>query len=96
MADDRTRHRIIIYYCPLCRWLARATWTVQELLSTFEEELFEVALRPGDKGQFDIYVDDEIISCRETDGGFPELKVLKQRIRDLISPDKPLGHSDAQ
>lgn len=96
MADARINHRISIYYCPLCRWLPRAAWTAQELLSTFENELFEVALRPGDQGQFDLYVDDKIISCRKTDGGFPELKVLKQQIRDLISPDKPLGHSDAQ
>jgi hypothetical protein len=31
---------------------------------------------------------------RKTEGGFPETKVLKQRVRDLIDPKKDLGHSD--
>ncbi|CAO1627779.1 unnamed protein product [Parajaminaea phylloscopi] len=33
---------------------------------------------------------------RKTQGGFPELKLLKQRIRDVISPSQSLGHSDAK
>lgn len=31
---------------------------------------------------------------RQTEGGFPELKVLKQRLRNHIQPDMSLGHSD--
>lgn len=31
----------------------------------------------------------------QTEGGFPELKVLKQRLRNVIQPEKDLGHSDA-
>ncbi|CAO1630630.1 unnamed protein product [Jaminaea pallidilutea] len=31
---------------------------------------------------------------RKTMGGFPELKELKQAIRDVISPGQSLGHSD--
>lgn len=31
---------------------------------------------------------------RKTEGGFPETKVLKQRVRDRIDPKKDLGHSD--
>jgi Rdx family len=31
---------------------------------------------------------------RKIDGGFPEAKVLKQRLRDHIDPDRSLGHSD--
>ena len=27
-------------------------------------------------------------------GGFPEAKVLKQRVRDQIDPDRDLGHND--
>lgn len=30
------------------------------------------------------------------DGGFPETKVLKQRVRDVIDPQRNLGHSDRQ
>ncbi|KAJ4340070.1 hypothetical protein N0V87_002690 [Didymella glomerata] len=31
---------------------------------------------------------------RKTERGFPETKVLKQRVRDHIDPKKDLGHSD--
>ncbi|HAK28203.1 MAG TPA: hypothetical protein DCO90_03000, partial [Sphingobacterium sp.] len=31
---------------------------------------------------------------RKRAGRFPEIKELKQLIRDLIAPDKSLGHSD--
>ena len=66
----------------------------QELLVTFEHDLAEVALRPGDEGIFEIALDDEIIWSRATEGRFPELKELKQRVRDRVAPDRPLGHSD--
>jgi len=66
----------------------------QELLVTFEHELSEVALRPGDEGVYEIRLDEEIIWSRATEGRFPELKELKQRVRDRVAPDRPLGHSD--
>ena len=47
-------NRVVIEYCPQCRWLLRAAWTLQELLTTFPEELQEVALRPGSAGVFRI------------------------------------------
>lgn len=31
---------------------------------------------------------------RKEEGGFPETKVLKQRVRDYIDPGRDLGHSD--
>jgi len=31
---------------------------------------------------------------RKADGGFPEAKVLKQRVRDQIDPQRDLGHND--
>jgi len=31
---------------------------------------------------------------RKLEGKFPETKELKQRIRDIVSPEKDLGHSD--
>ena len=32
---------------------------------------------------------------RKVDGGFPETKELKRRVRDLIDPSRGLGHVDA-
>ncbi|ODC03332.1 hypothetical protein BFW38_06985 [Terasakiispira papahanaumokuakeensis] len=83
-----------IRYCPKCRWLLRAGWTAQELLTTFEDELTEVSIGPGEGGQFDIWLDEELIWCRRDEGGFPELKILKQRLRDKLDPERDLGHSD--
>lgn len=92
---SQQKHRIRIIYCTQCRWLLRAGWTAQELLTTFTDELEEVALAPGTGGIFDIYLNGKLIYSRKEEGGFPELKVLKQLIRDHISPEKSLGHSDS-
>ena len=91
----REKPRVEIRYCPGCRWLMRAGWTAQELLSTFEADLGEVALRPGKSGVFQVRVMDELIWCRSRDGGFPELKLLKQIVRDRVCPERSLGHSDS-
>lgn len=86
--------RIAITYCTQCQWLLRAAWMGQELLSTFGTDLGEVALVPGTGGVFVITVDVATIWDRRTDGGFPEAKVLKQRVRDIVWPERDLGHSD--
>ena len=86
--------RIAIQYCTQCRWLTRAAWVAQELLSTFESELGEVALLPGAGGIFEVRVGDEVIFSRQREHRFPELKELKQQVRDRVAPGKNLGHSD--
>ena len=86
--------RIEIVYCTQCRWLLRAGWTAQELLTTFAAELGEVALVPGGSGVFEVWLNNELIWSRKEQRGFPELKELKQRVRDRIAPEKDLGHSD--
>ena len=75
---------IVITYCTQCQWLLRAAWLAQELLSTFAEDLGRVALEPGTGGVFRITCDGVQIWERKADGGFPEAKVLKQRVRDQI------------
>ncbi|WP_353214162.1 SelT/SelW/SelH family protein [Salinisphaera hydrothermalis] len=86
--------RVAIRYCPGCRWVARAAWMAQELLTTFGAELGEVALVPAGRGIFQIWLDDECLHDRAEAGGFPELKPIKQLIRDRIAPERDLGHSD--
>ncbi|HPE71410.1 MAG TPA: SelT/SelW/SelH family protein [Candidatus Competibacter sp.] len=86
--------RVSITYCTQCRWLLRAAWLAQELLTTFEQELGEVALRPGTGGVFEIQVGDELIWSRKQEGRFPEVKEVKQRVRDRIAPERNLGHAD--
>jgi len=86
--------RIEIEYCTQCRWLLRAAWLAQELLTTFEQELGGVALVPGTGGVFEIRCGSLSLWSRKQEGRFPEAKELKQRVRDAIAPGKPLGHSD--
>lgn len=92
--NPATENRIAIRYCTGCRWMLRAAWMAQELLTTFEKELAEVALQPGTRGVFQVHAGDTLLWCRVRDGGFPDIKLLKQRVRDHIAPDKHLGHSE--
>ena len=86
--------RVEILYCRQCNWLLRAAWMAQELLSTFSEELGAVTLVPGTGGAFHITVDGHPIWERKADGGFPDVKTLKQRVRERIAPERDLGHVD--
>ncbi len=86
--------RTEIEYCRQCRWQLRAGWMAQELLATFESELGEVALVPGTGGIFEVRLDGRTIWSRKEETRFPELKELKQRVRDRIAPGKDLGHSE--
>jgi len=86
--------KIEITYCTQCRWLLRAAWLAQELLTTFEQDLGSVALKPGTGGIFDITLDQKLIFSRKEAGRFPEAKEIKQLVRDEIDPARDLGHSD--
>lgn len=67
----------------------------QELLQTFKDDLGGVTLVPGEiGGVFEITLDDTLLWERKRDGGFPDAKELKQRVRDIIEPSRDLGHLD--
>jgi selenoprotein W-related protein len=87
--------RVPIEYCTGCRWLLRAGWTAQELLTTFEKELAEVAIRPGKStGVFNVWVGNSLVWNRTEIRRFPEMKELKQKVRDIVNPERGLGHGD--
>jgi len=95
MPSESRSPRIEIEYCTGCRWGLRAGWLAQELLATFEAELGEVALVPGrESGVFAVRLDGALLFDRRTAARFPELRELKQAIRDRIAPGRSLGHSD--
>jgi selenoprotein W-related protein len=88
---------LTIEYCPKCNWLLRAAYMAQEFLTTFNNELHSVSLQPSEiNGSFVISVDNKKIFDRKEYGGFPEIKELKQLVRDIVSPGKNLGHSDTR
>ncbi|MBJ7275449.1 SelT/SelW/SelH family protein [Marinobacter salarius] len=83
-----------ITYCTGCKWMLRSAWMAQELLSTFEEELSELTLVPGTGGIFEIHVNGKRIWSRKEQQGFPDIRELKQLVRNEVSPDRSLGHTD--
>lgn len=86
---------INIEYCPRCGWMLRAAYFAQEILSTFTEDVHGVMLQPSEvNGRFTISIDGMEIFDRKKSGGFPDTRVLKQMIRDVVNPGKDLGHSD--
>lgn len=86
--------RLEIHFCTQCRWLLRATWLAQEILTTFPTELGEVALIPGQGGIFEVWLDGELLFSRAEQARFPEAKEIKQRVRDRVAPERDLGHSE--
>lgn len=103
--------RVTIRFCTQCKWMLRAAYFAQELLSTFSTSLGEVALQPSTGGTFvvEIFFQDpstassnspspaiqnRVLWDRKVDGGFPETKELKRRVRDTIEPGRDLGHVD--
>jgi selT/selW/selH-like putative selenoprotein len=97
--------RITIQFCTQCKWLLRAAYFAQELLSTFSTSLGEVALQPTTGGIFivsivsategrQVEIKTHVLWDRKVDGGFPETKELKRRVRDVIEPGRNLGHVD--
>ncbi len=87
--------RVEIEYCRRCGWLMRSAWMAQELLATFEEELGAVTLIPNSEGGvFEVRLAGEQIFSREQAGRFPDIKELKQLVRDRVAPGRDLGHVD--
>jgi len=90
--------RVEFEYCTGCRWMLRSAYMAQEILTTFEKEVGEVALIPckGIAGTFIVRVNGVEIWDRKINNGFPEIKELKQLVRSVISPEKDLGHSESK
>ena len=86
--------RVEIEYCTQCRWLLRAAWMAQELLTTFDGEISELVLKPGTGGIFEVHADGVLAWSRKANGRFPDIVELKRLVRDQIAPGRNLGHTD--
>lgn len=42
----------------------------------------------------EVSIASKVLWDRKTDGGFPETKELKRRVRDVVEPGRDLGHVD--
>ena len=86
--------RVTITYCTRCKFLLRATWMAQELLTTFGDELGEVVIVPGSSGIFEVMLDGEVIASNRDEKKMPEPAEVKRAIRDRVSPGKRIGHEE--
>ena len=84
--------RIEIEYCRRCKFLLRAAWLAQELLTSFEEELEEVALVPGSGGVFEVRLDGAVLFSNRSAGRLPEAREVKELVRDRVAPGRTIGH----
>ena len=92
---EEQENKITIEYCSKCKFMMRSAWIAQELLQTFEGDIDEAALRPSlTPGIRRIHANGQQVWDRKTERGLPELKDLKRRVRDIIAPDKNLGHAE--
>lgn len=86
---------VSIEYCPKCGWMLRAAYMAQEILSSFSDDIEGVLLKPSEiNGRYTIYIRGKTIFDRKDSGRFPEIRELKQLVRDEVSPGKDLGHID--
>ena len=84
--------RVEITYCTRCKFLLRASWLAQELLTTFEAELSEVSLRPGSGGIFEVTLDSEVLATNRDGGKIADSADVKRLLRDRIAPGRSIGH----
>jgi len=101
---DSARYQVSFEYCTGCKWGLRSFWLAQELLMTFEDDPWLVAVtlipsraKPG--GVFRIKchtaaTEEVALWDRKENGGFPKAKILKQLVREQLASAYVLGHGD--
>ena len=94
MGTKSKTYEIEIQFCTQCGWLPRASWMMQEILTTFQDEILSVTLTPKSGGIFEIFIDKEKIYSRSDFGGFLDITDIIKLIRDKINLGKNLGHTD--
>ena len=90
---EPTKPRVTVTYSLECELLL-ALYMVGEILSAYQDEIAEAAMLPSRGGRFRIEVDGQVVWDGKRDGGVPDIKELKQRIRDHVAPGRDLGHLD--
>lgn len=70
------------------------TMTTTQTGDRVEDEGVRVGQGMGREGEEKVRVQTTVIWDRKVDGGFPETKELKGRVRDVLEPERGLGHTD--
>jgi selenoprotein W-related protein len=91
MADSERPLAIAITYCARCNFLPRATWVAQELLHTYGDYISGLTLVPAHGGIFEVRANGELVASTRTEGGFPEIRTLKEALNKLLDVDQVAG-----
>lgn len=77
-----------ITYCQPCGHQPRAVDMVNQLLSTYGMALnrnLTVALKPADKGVFDVVIDGKLVFSKNTEGRFPSIDEIKKYVEPKLT-----------
>ena len=93
--EGNARPAVEIRYCRKCNFLPRAAWVAQELLHTFGDHVAGVMLVPGEGGQFDVWMDGELLFANRDAGRFPETRELRELIAARVENPPRSRHAKA-
>jgi selenoprotein W-related protein len=96
LRPSTVKNRVEILFCTQCCWRLRAAWMARELLSTFDQEISGLTLKPGTGGIFEIRANGVLVWSRKEQGRFPGIRELKQRVRDHIAPGGGLDRANRE
>ncbi|TSC89378.1 MAG: hypothetical protein G01um10145_535 [Microgenomates group bacterium Gr01-1014_5] len=68
--------KIKIKYCVPCGYLAKA----EEFKKALEEKGGEVELVEGDRGVFDVWVNDKLVFSKHEQGRYPEIEEITSKL----------------
>ena len=88
MSDANRKLTIEIGYCVRCNFLARAAWVAQELLHTFADYTERLSLVPAHGGVFEIRVNGDLVASTKTEGGYPEIRTLREKISRYLDEEE--------
>ncbi|MCL4318276.1 MAG: Rdx family protein [Candidatus Thermoplasmatota archaeon] len=75
---------ITIKYCQPCGFMPKALDLAKDVLQAYgmeQNKKLSVNLQPGDKGIFDILVEDRLIFSKEKAGRYPDPREIVEEIR---------------
>ncbi|GMH87537.1 hypothetical protein TrST_g13301 [Triparma strigata] len=103
-SESQTPGSLKIVFCDGCGWFARSQWYSYELFQTFHTRRLQKGLEPlisettiaasENAGDWRMEINNQLVWDRRTDGGFPDLKLVKNRVKEVLDPSVDLGHSE--
>ncbi|MCY0860586.1 MAG: Rdx family protein [Sulfolobaceae archaeon] len=84
--DSLKKIDVKIVYCRPCKYMDRALDLARDILNYFEEA--NVELVQGDRGIFDVYINDELIFSRYIAKRFPEHQEILKEIGNRLQTIK--------